>query len=227
MDNLEDLQEETPENMYNVADLRVELKFKNARLIHLIEDYFGPNASVKHTVSVAIGCGYPLLLEYISLRQTPYAQGVRNSIEYQGIRFKPSAIRISDFFNMPPTYLFPANLYKLNLPKKCFRDFESIQFLSLQEAKESKLLPPVSYDNYEQIDLSIDIEWLLNTLTPREQKVIINYFGLKGQHEHTLEEVGSLFGVRRQRIWQVLKESLEKLKESKRIEGFKPYFKEL
>jgi RNA polymerase primary sigma factor len=49
-------------------------------------------------------------------------------------------------------------------------------------------------------------------LTPREQRVLQMRFGLSGTSEHTLEEVGKIFGVTRERIRQIEAKALEKLR---------------
>jgi RNA polymerase primary sigma factor len=52
---------------------------------------------------------------------------------------------------------------------------------------------------------------ILRTLSSREQTVLERRFGLEGQHPQTLDEVGLLFGVSRERIRQIEKASLTKL----------------
>lgn len=52
---------------------------------------------------------------------------------------------------------------------------------------------------------------VLETLTPKERKVIILRFGLDGSSSHTLEEVGDMLGVTRERIRQIEKRAIEKL----------------
>jgi len=49
-------------------------------------------------------------------------------------------------------------------------------------------------------------------LTPREQRILQMRFGLAGMTEHTLEEVGKMFGVTRERIRQIEARALEKLR---------------
>lgn len=39
--------------------------------------------------------------------------------------------------------------------------------------------------------------------TPREQFVLARYFGLKGRSEQTLQDIGDLLGVTRQRVGQI------------------------
>jgi RNA polymerase primary sigma factor len=60
--------------------------------------------------------------------------------------------------------------------------------------------------------LSNRTERLLETLTPREASVIRMRFGLGGAAEHSLEQVGQLFGVTRERIRQIEAKALARLK---------------
>jgi RNA polymerase primary sigma factor len=53
---------------------------------------------------------------------------------------------------------------------------------------------------------------LLATLSPREEKIIKMRFGLGGETEHTLEEIGRNFNLSRERIRQIEAEALRKLK---------------
>ncbi|MDP4000427.1 MAG: RNA polymerase sigma factor RpoD, partial [bacterium] len=56
------------------------------------------------------------------------------------------------------------------------------------------------------------IRKVLSELTPREQKILKMRFGLDSGKTHTLEEVGSEFGVTRERIRQIEAKALNKLK---------------
>jgi RNA polymerase primary sigma factor len=59
----------------------------------------------------------------------------------------------------------------------------------------------------EQIDLA------LRTLPARDAKVLRLYFGLEGGREHTLEEIGGLLGVTRERVRQLRDRALKRLRE--------------
>jgi RNA polymerase primary sigma factor len=59
----------------------------------------------------------------------------------------------------------------------------------------------------EQIDLA------LRTLAARDAKVLRLYFGLDGGREHTLEEIGGLLGVTRERVRQLRDRALKRLRE--------------
>ena len=61
--------------------------------------------------------------------------------------------------------------------------------------------------------LSDEIEEALATLPPRDARVLKLYFGLNGGREHTLEEIGGMLGVTRERIRQLRDRALKRLRE--------------
>ena len=61
--------------------------------------------------------------------------------------------------------------------------------------------------------LNDEIETALSTLPPRDAKVLRLYFGLEGGREHTLEEIGSMLGVTRERVRQLRDRALKRLRE--------------
>ena len=67
------------------------------------------------------------------------------------------------------------------------------------------------------------IKDILVDLTERERKILAMRFGLEDGVSHTLEEVGKVFGVTRERIRQIEAKSIERIREhqkSKALEGF-------
>lgn len=64
---------------------------------------------------------------------------------------------------------------------------------------------------------------VLDTLTPREEKVLRLRFGLDDGHSRTLEEVGQVFGVTRERIRQIEAKALRKLRHPMRSKRLKDY----
>jgi RNA polymerase primary sigma factor len=64
---------------------------------------------------------------------------------------------------------------------------------------------------------------MLNTLTPREAKVLRMRFGLSMNTDHTLEEVGKQFDVTRERIRQIEAKALRKLRHPSRAERLKSF----
>jgi RNA polymerase primary sigma factor len=58
-----------------------------------------------------------------------------------------------------------------------------------------------------------EVESALRTLPPRDAKVLRLYFGLDGGREHTLEEIGGMLGVTRERVRQLRDRALKRLRE--------------
>jgi RNA polymerase sigma factor (sigma-70 family) len=70
-------------------------------------------------------------------------------------------------------------------------------------------------------EISQRIGEVLHTLTPREEKVIRMRFGLGMARDHTLEEVGQVLSVTRERIRQIEHRALKKLKQARRRKWLK------
>ena len=64
---------------------------------------------------------------------------------------------------------------------------------------------------------------VLNTLTPREEKVLRLRFGLEDGRARTLEEVGGVFDVTRERIRQIEAKALRKLRHPSRSKKLKDF----
>ena len=72
-------------------------------------------------------------------------------------------------------------------------------------------------------DLQRQIGNVLNTLTPREEKVLRKRFGIGEATDHTLEEVGQEFDVTRERIRQIEAKALRKLRHPSRSRRLKSF----
>ena len=90
--------------------------------------------------------------------------------------------------------------------------------------KDERNLSPEEYATNEM--LKDEIAEVLETLTEREEKVIRLRFGLEDGKSRTLEEVGQLFGVTRERIRQIEAKALRKLRHPSRSRKLKDYMGE-
>ena len=70
------------------------------------------------------------------------------------------------------------------------------------------------------------LQEVLHTLTPREEKVIRLRFGLEDGQAHTLEEVGKEFKVTRERIRQIEAKALRKIRHPGRSKKLRDYYTE-
>jgi len=73
------------------------------------------------------------------------------------------------------------------------------------------------------INLAEQTRKVLETLTPREEKVLRMRFGIGEKSDHTLEEVGQDFDVTRERIRQIEAKALRKLRHPTRAKLLKPF----
>lgn len=109
---------------------------------------------------------------------------------------------------------------------------EIVQSLSTLNAAEIRLDAPIGDSNdsmlverfiseeaaepeedVEERLLAEHIDRALDTLTPRDARVLRLYFGLEGGREHTLEEIGNMLGVTRERVRQLRDRALKRLRE--------------
>lgn len=72
--------------------------------------------------------------------------------------------------------------------------------------------------------LSEQIASVLADLTPREEQVLRKRFGIGEKSDHTLEEVGKLFNVTRERIRQIEAKALRKLRHPVRSQVLRSYY---
>jgi RNA polymerase primary sigma factor len=77
---------------------------------------------------------------------------------------------------------------------------------------EDEDMPP-PYESVAQTLLAEDLSEILNRLTPREARILRLRYGLQDGESRTLKEVGEMFGLSRERIRQLEKEALRKLRQ--------------
>ena len=73
------------------------------------------------------------------------------------------------------------------------------------------------------MDLRNKLEEILDTLDDRSKDVLIRRFGLNGQEPMTLEEIGEIYNVTRERIRQIESKALRKLRHPSRSKKYKAY----
>jgi RNA polymerase primary sigma factor len=101
------------------------------------------------------------------------------------------------------------------------RDFDEI---SLGEVLEDPTVERAD-DATARMDLFDKVEEALNSLTPREEQVIRLRYGLGHDQDHTLEEIGNMFGVSRERVRQIEQKGLRKLRHPTRSKRLKNHIK--
>ena len=87
--------------------------------------------------------------------------------------------------------------------------------------EDTNTMAPVDAAQYNSLsDVTKDV---LDSLTPREAKVLRMRFGIEMSTDHTLEEVGKQFDVTRERIRQIEAKALRKLRHPSRSDKLKSF----
>jgi len=87
--------------------------------------------------------------------------------------------------------------------------------------EDKEIDSPSHVTNYSM--LQEQIETILDTLPEREQKVLKMRFGLEDGYSHTLEEVGYVFNVTRERIRQIEAKAMRRLRHPTRSKHLREY----
>ncbi|MFO7260398.1 MAG: sigma-70 family RNA polymerase sigma factor [bacterium] len=95
---------------------------------------------------------------------------------------------------------------RLDAPIGDSDDSQLVERFIVEEATEPEA-------DVEERLLAEQIERALDTLSPRDARVLRLYFGLEGGREHTLEEIGNMLGVTRERVRQLRDRALRRLRE--------------
>ncbi len=98
---------------------------------------------------------------------------------------------------------------RLDAPIGDSEDSQLVERFVMEEAAEPEV-------EVEGRLLAEAVRSALTTLEARDAKVLRLYFGLEGEREHTLEEIGNMLGVTRERIRQLRDRALRRLREGER-----------
>ena len=85
-------------------------------------------------------------------------------------------------------------------------------------AEDDDILESTAYEQLRERMTAV-----LDTLKPRERRILELRFGLVDGVEHTLEEVGQKFGLTRERIRQIEGQALKKLRHPRRSRPLRPF----
>ena len=76
----------------------------------------------------------------------------------------------------------------------------------------------------KQQDLKLTLQKVFNKkFSPREKDVISMFFGIFGEKQHTLDEIGDKFDLTRERVRQIKEKALKKLKFNSTAAELKEY----
>ncbi|WP_400161830.1 RNA polymerase sigma factor RpoD/SigA [Brevibacillus sp. TJ4] len=103
-------------------------------------------------------------------------------------------------------------------PRSTDFDEEMLSYAEIVEDDESSL-----DDWIEKADLRSQMQAALERLSPRAQEIIAMRYGLYDDQVYTLEEVGKMFGLTRERIRQIEATTIDRLRTQKAAKVLKDY----
>lgn len=199
-----------------MKSLRVELRFKNAVLFHLLEEKYG-SLRKKHyygfmrQASEAIGINYQTLVDLVALRQNAYTtfQPGRPHPEFLVPR-KPAKL-VAEALGVPVDIAFPADLYS--------QKFETV----VVDVEPSKMLPlsaalalPAPEPDTRNEELHSALKDALGTLKPKERRAIELLSGFAGSEPLTTRETAHKMKLSPARVGQIRDKAMRKLRHPSR-----------
>ena len=205
------------------AAVRVEVKFKNARLYSAICDAAYQDKNYHTSLGQGrvsafcrfYGVPYGMVGQLLLLQLSPILKQPRHT-------YRPLCVTLSNILDIDCATLFPQALYAQSWPTRFSADVPLATFVGLGAAKHLTL-PPSSFEAVANRELRELMTAAVATLTPRETLVITQRFGLDGQGERTLEEVAQVYAVCRERIRQVEARAMRKLRHPSRSRTLRPF----
>jgi RNA polymerase sigma factor (sigma-70 family) len=155
-----------------------------------------------------------LLYDTINLKRPPMLQTGE---------FSPFAMELMEVLGACPTDLWTAEQLTMKLKKNV--SYRELGKEELQRCLQSSARSLIGLDYPEQeaeenqaTKIMVDA---VDSLTPREAKVLKMHFGLDGEDQHTLEQIGEKMGVTRERIRGIEAKALSKMRHPSRTDIYK------
>lgn len=139
---------------------------------------------------------------------------------------EPSASEVADILDVP--------VEKIRKAQKTAQRTTSLDKPLSEDSGEAgvlgDILPDSNVPNPEEESLQMMTknhlkELLQDVLTDRERRIVKLRFGLEDYHPRTLNEVGKVFGISRERVRQIQREAIDKLKKPKVKKQLRNYLK--
>jgi len=172
-----------------------------------------------------LGITQPVMAQRVSV-----SRGRLRDIEnLRAIPTEEEIVKIAYTLEKPTDYLFPESLLsavEAGVFSRRKVELTAPQVISLTEAQHLRLTYDGETTLIEEVSrtlLAEEINTVLETLKPIEQRVLRLRFGLEGKGSKTLEEVGRVIGVQRERIRQIEYQALRKLRHPARSRRLKDF----
>jgi len=188
-----------------MKEYRVDIKIKNNLLLSAIENAgFQSIAEFCREANILMSSVHAL----IGLKESPLRQDGTYTVAAQ---------KLLDYFCALPEDLWTEDqLWNTLATNKGRVLLDKHQMSVLTYGGEEEVL--ALEDMIQKKEIQEKVNDMLQTLTPREEKLLKMRFGLNGMEQHTLEETGQAFDVSRERVRQIERKGLTKLRHPQRLD---------
>jgi len=194
------------------AEYRIEVKVKNNNILKLIEKRGYSTVGEFCRLNPTLSKDVSTIGELVNLKLSPLSS---NS------EYRPVVYRLCDALECMPEDLFTETQMTtaLETNKRILQVNEAEMKFTLENMNNQKSLEQI----LDEGDLGKKVVEVLETLTPREEKIIGMRFGINGYSETPMDEIAKYFDVSRNRIKQIQQTALRKLRHLSRADGLKEY----
>ncbi len=126
---------------------------------------------------------------------------------------EPSLDELADLLEMTPkevSHVLRGNIRHVSVDAPLSGEDSDATMLDLIEGDDNV------HPDHALMDQSLkeEVQQGLSILTPREMEVLSSYYGLNGYKALTLEEIGELYGLTRERVRQIKERAIRRLRKS-------------
>lgn len=193
-----------------MREYRVKITVRNNLLLTAIEE-----AGYKTQADFARAAGLlpTEVNELVAMRKAPI--GERGS-------FIDTAVKIMEVLGACPTDLWTAEQLNMNLKRNTTERSYGKEDLKLFMDKEDAVLLDFDINkNIDETETHNVVEDIIDSLTPREAKILRLRYGIDVDKEYKFEEIASMFGVTRERIRQIEAKALRKMRHPARSDALR------
>lgn len=171
-----------------------------------------------------VDCGFTVRLPLRLLKAIGKCSGLDSYYEREGLCHAERMEAIADMMGVETS-----KVEELLYIKKCYMNLASLnvpvrddQDDELEELLEDTQQIPIEEQVVDSA-LITEIEKVLSTLTDREERIIRLRFGVCGEDEHTLEQIGEILGLNVERVRQIEREAMRKMRQPNRAKRLKSF----
>ena len=153
--------------------------------------------------------------------------GVINKIKKETARLEQQLKRVPTTEEIAEAIDLPT--YKVSEIMKMNNHPQSIDS-PISPNEETRFVDIFVHDNDEDTDtllmqesLASEIRDVLSTLPDKEREVLMLFYGINTSHEHTLDEIGDILELSRERVRQIKERALKRLRQNAKNKNLKGY----